>query len=81
MLGVVERAVADGCDDLTQDEERVTVEVVRRSPRHDNGTSKMEGGKDDGHDSAAEPVDVEAETDAEERVDKVRHGNLRKGEF
>ena len=42
VLGVVERAVTDGREDLADDEQRVAVEVVRRGTRHDHGAAKVE---------------------------------------
>ena len=76
VLSVVERTVADSGDDLADDEQRVAVEVVRRRAGHDDGAREVEASKDDGHDRAAPFVDVEAEDDAEERVDEVRDGDL-----
>ena len=81
MLGVVQGSVPDGSEDLADDEESVAVEVVRGCARHDYRAGQVEAGEDNGHDGPAPFVDVEAEDDAEERVDKVRHGDLRKGEF
>ena len=76
MLGVVERAVTDGREDLADDEQRVAVEVVRRRAGHDDGAGEVEAGEDDGHDRAAPFVDVEAEPNAEERVHEVRDCDL-----
>ena len=38
VLGVIERAVSNGGDDLPEDKERVAIEVIRRRARHDDRT-------------------------------------------
>ena len=76
MLGVVERSVADGSKNLADNEESVAVEVVRGCARHDYRAGQVEAGEDNGHEGPAPFVDVEAEDDAEERVDEVRDGDL-----
>ena len=53
VLGVVERTVSDGREDLANNEERIAIQVVRRGARHDDGAGQVKGGKDDGHDGAA----------------------------
>ena len=64
VLSIVERAVSDSREDLAHDEERVAVEVVGRTTRHDNRAGQVEAREDDRHQSAAELVDVETESDA-----------------
>ena len=76
MLGVVERSVTDGREDLADDEQRVAVQVVCRRARHDHCTRQVEAGEDDRHQGTAQFVDVEPEADAQERVDQVSHSNL-----
>ncbi len=76
VLGVVERAVPDGGDDLAENEERIAVQVVRGSAGHDHRTREMEEREHNGHQRTAKLVDVEAEADAQERVHEVCHGDL-----
>lgn len=64
VLCVVQGAVTNRSEDFAKDEDGVAVEVVRRSAGHDHGTAEMEPSQDDRHDSTAEFVDGEPESNA-----------------
>ena len=63
MLSIVQRPVADGGDDFSQDEKRIAVQVVSRSASHDDGTGHMKSSKHDGQQRTAKFVDSEAKSD------------------
>ena len=64
MLGVVQRAITNGSKHLSDDEERVAVQVICRRACHDHRSAQVEAGEDDRHDGTAEFVDGEAKRDA-----------------
>ena len=47
VLGIVERAIPDRCDDFTKDKERIAIEVIRGRSGHYYCTTHMETCHDD----------------------------------
>lgn len=68
MLGIVEGTIAYSGQNLPNDEEGITVQVVRRRPCHNHGAGKVEAGENDRENGASPFVNCKSQPDAEEGV-------------
>ena len=63
MLRIIERSIADGSNDLPEDEKRVAVQIIRGSTRHNDSSTHVESREDEREQGTSPFVDTETNSD------------------